>query len=778
MEKALYLPQNASKTYRPLTTFIFIALTAAFYYLIGAGSSYLSIPPSSASAVWPAAGFALVMILVLGRAMAWGVFLGVLSFNLFFRDNSFDFAQIALIDIPIAIGSTLQALLGAEIVRRYAKRTNTSEYALLKLLLMIGPGCCLISSTIACTGLSLNNILPTEDLVRAWITWWVGDSVGVMTIYPIFVLLRLNSNAKSLMARLRATSPVLLVLLAVIVFFDYARDNEQEKIRTTTEKETKVFSLGVEKHMTSMTNIVLSVHALVNSHTDVSSQEFLDYYYNRLPYYQGLQAIEWIPHINHKERNDFEEKLSQIYPGNWTISERDVNGNMITAKRRDSYFPVYYVAPIEGNQAAIGFDLASQENRRKAMEKARLTGKLVATEKIRLVQDSYNQGQEQAGFLLMYPVYQSDDFTRLKGLALGVYHVGDLVESALVGLNTDAYNIFVSDITQPDKPDLLYRRWDQPLGSNTWRSTLTIGERTWAIDFCLSDQDLYSQMDWNVWFVLMAGLMFSILCAAFVITSQGKAQSIANEVVIKTQQLKQAKEQAEKANRAKSEFLANMSHELRTPLNSIIGFTHRLIHKSQDNQDKRLVDSLETIHRNGKHLLNLINDILDLSKIEAGKMSISTETIALPALTAQLQQQALALIPEGTSLNLVTHCGADSIQADPKRLTQMLLNLLSNAVKYSDHGTITLTIEPKTYEAKPGVSFSVKDEGIGIKSEDMHKLFDKFSQINSPGKGFIEGTGLGLVLVKEFAELHQGFIDVQSEWQQGSCFSIWLPNKV
>jgi signal transduction histidine kinase len=606
----------------------------------------------------------------------------------------------------------------------------------------------------------------------------VGDSVGVMTIYPIFVLLRLSSNTNSLMTRIKVTSPVLLVLLAVIVFFDYARDNEQEKIRTTTEKETKVFSLGVEKHMTSMANIVLSVHALLNSHSDISSQEFFDYYYNRLPYYQGLQAIEWIPHVNHDERDAFEQKLNQIYPGNWTISERDSNGKMITARQRDSYFPVYYVAPIEGNQAAIGFDLTSQESRRKAMEKARRTGKLIATEKIRLVQDASNNGREQAGFLLMYPVYELDDFTRLKGLALGVYHIGDLIESALVGLNTEAYNINVSDITDPEAPSLLYRRWDTPLGANTWRSTLTIGERVWALDFSLSDQDLYSQIDWNVWFVLIAGLLFSILCAAFIITSHGKAQSITNEVVIKTQQLKQAKEQAEQANRAKSEFLANMSHELRTPLNSIIGFTHRLIHKSTDKQDKRLIDSLETIHRNGKHLLNLINDILDLSKIEAGKMSISAETIALPALTAQLQQQAQALIPEGASLNLVAHCNADSIQADPKRLTQMLLNLLSNAIKYSDHGTITLTIEHKIHNTKPGIYFSVKDEGIGIKDEDMHKLFDKFSQINSPGKSFVEGTGLGLVLVKEFAELHQGFIEVQSEWQQGSCFSIWLPNKV
>lgn len=778
MGKTLYLPQTTTQSHKPLTALIYIVLTSVIYYLIGAVSSFLSIPPSSASAVWPAAGFALVVILVLGRTMAWGVFLGALSFNLFFRDNSFDVTQLALIDLPIAIASALQALVGAEVVRRYARQTDTSEFALLKLLLMIGPGCSLISSTVACTGLYLNNVLPSGDLARAWITWWVGDSVGVMTIYPIFALLRMNTNAKGLIARLKTTSPVLLVLLAVIVFFDYARDNEQEKVRSTTEKETKVFSLGIEKHMAAMSNIVLSVHALVNSHHDVSAQEFFDYYYNRLPYYQGLQAIEWIPHIPHNERTKFETQLSEIYPGNWTISERDNKGNMISAKQRESYFPVYYVAPIEGNQAAIGFDLASQKSRRESMEEARRTGKMIATEKIKLVQGNPNGGREQAGFLLMYPVYKNDDFTQLKGLALGVYHVGDLIESALVGLKTDTYNIYVYDITDAESPNLLYRRWETPLGDNSWRSIITIGQRTWAINFSLSNQDLYSQLDWNVWFVLIAGLLFSILCAAFVISSQGKTQAIANEVVLKTQQLNDAKELAEEANKAKSEFLANMSHELRTPLNSIIGFTHRLINKSKDHEDKRLVDSLETIHRNGKHLLNLINDILDLSKIEAGKMSINLETVDLQALTAQLEHQIHSLIPENSALKFVTHCDADRIQADSKRLTQMLLNLLSNAVKYSKKGTITLKITSRYQDGNAGVYFSVSDEGIGIKAEDLHKLFDKFNQIHTPDKGFIEGTGLGLVLVKEFAELHQGFIEVKSEWQQGSCFSIWLPNKV
>ncbi len=231
----------------------------------------------------------------------------------------------------------------------------------------------------------------------------------------------------------------------------------------------------------------------------------------------------------------------------------------------------------------------------------------------------------------------------------------------------------------------------------------------------------------------------------------------------------------EVANKHKSAFLASMSHELRTPLNAIIGFSEVLLARLFGELNEKQDDYLKDIHASGRHLLNLINDVLDLSKVEAGRMELEPSQFDLPAALAD----AMTLIREratrhGIALALETSPVLGTVSADERKLKQILLNLLSNAVKFTpDGGRIDVTATRET----DGVLIAVKDTGIGIAPEDQEAVFEEFRQVGGDYTSKQEGTGLGLALTRRFVELHGGRIWVESAPGKGSTFYFTIPER-
>ncbi|MDP1682453.1 MAG: sensor histidine kinase [Burkholderiales bacterium] len=234
-------------------------------------------------------------------------------------------------------------------------------------------------------------------------------------------------------------------------------------------------------------------------------------------------------------------------------------------------------------------------------------------------------------------------------------------------------------------------------------------------------------------------------------------------------------EQLENANRHKSEFLANMSHELRTPLNAIIGFSEVLHERMFGDANAKQMEYFQDIHSSGKHLLSLINDILDLSKIEAGHMELDLSQFDL----ALALENVLTLIKEragkhGIALELDVDRRLNSFVGDERKFKQILLNLLSNAVKFTPEGG---RISVKAVPVDGTVEISVADTGVGIAPEDQETIFEEFRQVGTDYAQKREGTGLGLTLTKKFIELHGGRIRVRSEIGKGSTFTFTLPER-
>jgi PAS domain S-box-containing protein len=261
-----------------------------------------------------------------------------------------------------------------------------------------------------------------------------------------------------------------------------------------------------------------------------------------------------------------------------------------------------------------------------------------------------------------------------------------------------------------------------------------------------------------------SGRVYRIAGIAEDITQQREAE----------EELKKKTIQAQEASRIKSDFVSNVSHELRTPLNAIMGYNALLLDEIYGPLPAEQREPLEGIQRNADDLLNLVNDVLDLSRIESGKMSFRLTQVDIPLL---IQEVLSGMQPLFDKKSLFVKFNQPEliplIQSDAEKIKQIVVNFLSNAVKFTKKGGIVISM--KDLPEKGGIEFSIRDTGIGIKPEELPKIFDAFHQVDASATREFGGVGLGLAIVKELADLLQGKIRVESEYEKGSAFTVYLP---
>ena len=519
--------------------------------------------------------------------------------------------------------------------------------------------------------------------------------------------------------------------------------------------------------------VLHAVAAFFETRREVTRDEFRVFVNSSLARQPELQALAWDPRVSGADRRAWEQRAIGEGLRGFEIKEHKAEGVHTTAGQRAEYFPVFYLESMAKNAPALGFDVASEPRRLAALQLARDSGQPSATEPIRLAQEQ----ESQRGFVVFFPLYQGPNGTiderrsSLTGFATAVFRIGDLVELSLrqVGENGVALTVF----DQADGNAIYQQQGKRLRGRPTWTTTVDVAGRHWSLLFEPTAAFRPMRSDALPWLGPGAGLIITWLLTAYLWSSARQAanlrfshQALLTEVGVR----QKAEAAAEAANQAKSEFLANMSHEIRTPMNAILGYSQILARDNALPPFHR--DAVATILSSGDHLLHLINEILDLSKIDAGRMELNNTDFDLSALLRELGamfQQPCEEKHLGLRLELPSDDNPVLVHGDEGKVRQVLINLLANAVKFTERGRVTL----RAVLGEGGEwRFEVEDTGPGIAPAALDSIFEPFQQ--GPGVRGEGGTGLGLAIARRQADIMGGKLDVRSELGQGSCFELKL----
>ena len=857
-----------------------ILLLALAYVIAGRLALLLAIPPGFASAIFPPVGIALAAVLIWGYPLLLGVLLGSTLLNLSVGGPLS--LPVLLVASGIALGTTLQCALGCWLIRRVVGFPNAliDERSIFLLLLIGGPLTCMLSASVGVGTLYAHQIISATQAPDSWLTWWVGDSIGVLIATPLMFILFAQPRT---LWRGRITSvglPLLISSAIMVLLFIRASVGEEENLRSRFHQQSKLMATAIKTRFELYSHSVQSIERLFAASQQVNAQEFSAFVANLPSTYPGVQALGWNLLVSQAQRPAYEAAMiAQGHPG-FSISQRNAAGNLVRAGARDLYAPVTYIVPLASNRQALGYDIASEPIRYAAMQRARDTGALTMTAPISLVQDQ----QQEPGVLLFYPVYRSATLPAelaerrqlLQGFATAVVRIRELINVALSDYPAGDFQLQLIDNSDA-APAVIYGAVEDNLPAYArplvWQESWTVAGRNLQLSIAPSKSFLQRYQSRQSWAQLVGGLLLCSLLGGFLLSMTGRAEQVRRQVKQRTLELSAILENVaeailifdqqgriERSNPAasrlfgydagallsqpfeallpalhgqvearlpdllgndievpgqhaaghqlqleislsrfelpgrqlyicllrdiaarkqveqlKNEFISTVSHELRTPLTSIKGSLGLLAAGVFGQLPAPAQELVDIAQSNSERLVSLVNDILDIEKLEFGQLRIElTDTDLRPLL-----QQALELNRGyADSFQVQLHLDDSALPAHPTvaidslRLQQVLSNLISNAVKFSNPGG-QVEISARLLDGQ--IEVAVRDYGLGISDEFRPRIFQKFAQADASNTRSRGGTGLGLSICKTLMARMHGQIGFHSVPGEGSTFYFSLP---
>ncbi len=703
---------NPSKiAYTPLL----IILVAISYFILGFLGLQLAVPPSQAGAIWPPSGVALAFGLIFGYSVLPGIFIGnfcISAWAFGFSDDSW------IIYCATGLGATLNTALAVKLIRLYVRQPLEliDDKDIFSFLFIGGPLCCLIPASVGIGSMFLADMIGSSEVFINWVTWWVGDSIGVVIFSPILISFFHPNSPIWRRRRVTLTFPLLITFSLILSFFIYVQkldlNRRQQQFVDQSKQITQAINSRLQNHLWN----IQSIHSFYISTEFIDENEFHLFTDSALIQFSELQLIRWIQYQDAKLQ------------------------------------PLYHTSK-ENSQVSIDY----------------LPKKLLESFSKKLVLSStlFHLRPDHNILELYIPVYKNleNNAFQLFGVISLSLDIDKLISDII---NNQRHNLISLKVTNSQTGVILYNREKSHQNNFVRHYSLNLGNQNWLASFSfINTTD--NQTHWSMWWLLISGFLFTSLLGTGLLLLTGRYFETETIIRKRTNELVTAKNNAEAASQAKSRFLSNISHELRTPLNGLLGFAQLLKTKEeQSEQDRKYIGIIEQC---GHDLLALINDLLDISRIESNKINISYNNINLDDfLDDIISLFDLKATEKSLTFIVKKNQHADNIKTDEKRLKQIIVNLLNNAVKFTNAGHIILTIS----NDDKYLCFEIVDSGCGISKHNLDIIFSPFVQIDE-GDFSRDGVGLGLAITQELIRLLNGTITVSSELEWGTTFTVKIP---
>lgn len=875
-----------------------VLLLTAVYYIMGRLGLLLAVPPGYATLIWPPSGIALAALIVYGARLWPGIFLGSLIVNLEISGALSFVGKETLVATGIAIGSTVQTLLARYLVREALGIPIVLQgwKDVFRLLALAGPVGCLVAPSVGVATMSFFGVLSADALAHNWLTWWKGDTFGMLVFLPLILIAPGDARmvrwrdhrfgALPVAALLALLIPLGLTFYAwkAIVHFKYEKNAEQ--FAALAEEAGN----ALQHRIASYEDALLAASGFFLGSEYVSRAEWRRYVdvIDIGRSYPGMNGLGWIDAVKSADLAGYTQRMRAEGAPDFAVHPDAMPENFI----------VSYLEPEADNAAAIGLNIAFETNRFAAATRARDTGYATLSRRVQLVQDQ----SHGPGFVLLMPVYETGrplGTVENRRAALRGWICAPLIASELLrGLsNTAGHPLSMKVYDGVELPEHLIYSSQPPHARHQpqfiLHKSINVGGQQWVLVWESTPAFQEQAASYEHMLVLAGGLLLTALFAGFLMMMARRAQLVQQLVNQRTRQLEKSEEalrsseetfrsamehasigmalvhpsgnfitvnqalcrllgyaqaelegrdfrsithpedldtdlelagaalsgasqgyerekryfhkdgrviwallnvsllrkpdgtpqrfvvqiqditQRRQMDRMKTEFISTVSHELRTPLTSIRGSLGLIASGALGPLPQKIESMIRIAHTNSERLVRIINDILDIEKIEMGRLELSMRNVPVAAF---LKQALEANDAYGARFNVRFVLQAvpedAEVLADQDRLMQVMANLLSNAAKFSPQGAQVIV---RALEDAGKVRIEVEDHGTGIPLEFRPRIFEKFAQADASSSRHFEGTGLGLSITRQLVQAMGGSIGFASEAGIGTTFYFELP---